>query len=177
MPEIQPSSFLKAADHISAQYDLLKQLEIDINVAATNAFVTIDPAGSNNGITYTAKKAGSDGNLYSVTYVDPGLPSQSLSASMVNGSLIINLATNGGGSIITTANDIISSVSNIGPVDHLLTLTLSGSSGTGIVTAIPQTYLSTGLTGPVAQVMLDTSDADAISPTISAAQELDTGLS
>lgn len=80
--------------------------------AGTQASGTSGVEGNNNGITWTAAagQIGTAGNDITVALEDPGAAGQAL-AVVVNGrTVIVNLATDGGGAITSTAAQVIAAV-------------------------------------------------------------------
>lgn len=80
--------------------------------AGTQASGTSGVEGNNNGITWTAAagQVGAAGNDITVALEDPGAAGQAL-AVVVNGrTVIVNLATDGGGAITSTAAQVIAAV-------------------------------------------------------------------
>jgi hypothetical protein len=74
--------------------------------APTNAVVatlTVDPAGANNSMTYTAKRKGAYGNGIHVAYATPLTPSAALSVGVVGKVITVNLATGPGTVQVETA--------------------------------------------------------------------------
>lgn len=95
-------------------------------------------------LTYDAIVAGEAGNLLNLTYVDPGLPNQSLSILVVDNDITATLATDGLGAITTTASQL-SAVLNANPsVSALLQVTISGTNS-NVQAAQSQTFLAGGL--------------------------------
>lgn len=110
-------------------------------VAGVKASVTINPAGSDNTIKWTAVTAGKAGNAITVQYLDPAAASQTLYIEVQGKNIVVHLATNGSGSITTTASQIITAVAAHTAASALVTATAVGTT-TGVVTAIAQTWLT-----------------------------------
>lgn len=118
------------------------------STASQKATVTIDPTGVDNSIIWTAVADGTPGNFITIEYVDPGTTNASLSLVRDGANITVNLATDGGGSITTTAADIVNAVVASGNEDIAEIVTAdfpTGQSGTGTVTAIGQTSLTGGV--------------------------------
>lgn len=116
------------------------------DVGAQAATLTTALAGSDNDLTFTARKGGSWGNDVQVAYVDPGGATASLSV-VVSGPLItVNLAR-AASAIITTANDIKTAIERKPDARALVEVELAGAAGTGIVTALAATSLAGGSYG------------------------------
>lgn len=130
-----------SADNFAAQ-----EIKLVLQPKQAKAQVIIDPGGSNDNVQFVAKQLGIFGNRLNVAYVDPAMPDQVLSINVVTPDITINLATDGGGSIITTAQQIADAV-NAHPTAALLVEAIPQTPGTGVVTAIAQTFLTGGL-GP-----------------------------
>src|SRR5512138_335464 len=72
---------------------------------ATRPYYTTNLTGDNNDITWS--QVGGTTSDVSIIYVDPGLPSQSLSISVSTNAITVNLATNASSVITTIASDIV----------------------------------------------------------------------
>lgn len=117
---------------------------------AAQATIGVNPTGDDNALTFTAKKYGTEGNNISVTYVDPSANSQSLSVSVFRQDIIVSLATDGGGSITSTAAEVKAAIEASVAAAALVTVTIdtsdtgTGDDGSGVVTAIAKTALESG---------------------------------
>lgn len=106
-------------------------LETNAAVKATGA--TGDEADS-NGITWTAKDYG--GNEIVIVLKDPGDTEQQLSVAVAGKTVIINLATDATGDIVSTAADVIAAIEVSDDASALVTVANTGNSdGSGVVTA------------------------------------------
>jgi hypothetical protein len=115
-------------------------------IAAVAANVSIDPSvNTDDIIVWTAVVAGTPGNFISIEYIDPGVSDSPLSLTR-NGAIIeVSLATNVGGFIISTADDVIAAVIADDDVSEIVTTTLPGGGvGTGILAATGPTLLTNG---------------------------------
>jgi hypothetical protein len=110
------------------------------------AKVTIDPAGDNNTLKWTAATSGAAGNNISIEYRNPGLPNQAFLAEAVGNAVIIHLETDSGGGIVTSAAQINSGIDSVPAVRALVVASnkITGSTGEGVVPAVPQTFLAGG---------------------------------
>lgn len=94
-------------------------------------------------LTYTSKEY--SGNYIRVRYVDPGSPSQSISVSVTsNYDITVNLATDGGSAITSTATQIKAAIEANTPANALVLITISGT-GANIQTAQAYTNLANGM--------------------------------
>jgi hypothetical protein len=93
--------------------------------------------GNNNDLIWTSRQAGATG--YTIAYINPGAPGAEASIEFSDTDILVNLATNGSSVITTTANDIISLVSNSDEVSALVKVNnADDNDGSGIVTALSQ---------------------------------------
>lgn len=120
--------------------------------------LTTNMTGANNDVVFTDARATTTagtnaslgGGTVSVRFVDPGANNQPLSVSTTvdgdgNALVTVSLATNGGGSITTTASQLITAVSQDATASQYVSVALaSGNDGTGVVTALAQTALTGG---------------------------------
>lgn len=120
------------------------------NDAEVLALLTTALLGSNNDLKYSAVAGQGDGaNGITVAYVDPGAPSAALSVVVAARVITVNLATDGGSVITTTAAQIAAAIALSIPASRLVTVVNApGNDGTGIVTALAATHLAGGLDGP-----------------------------
>lgn len=103
--------------------------------------------GSNNDMVITARPQyyGAAGDLIRVQYRDPAANSQSLSITVNGFDIIVNLATDGGGTITSTAALIKTAIEASAAANALVSLANSGAdNGTGVVTAMALTGLAGG---------------------------------
>ena len=96
------------------------------------------------GITYTAVDAGVAGNSITITLVDPAAPNSPLSINVLSTDITINLATNGGSALTTTATQLVAALALDAP--SLALITASGS-GASPLAALSITNLATGTDG------------------------------
>lgn len=90
-------------------------------------------------LTYTAVDAGPQGEDITITLVDPGANDQSLAISVVGTDIVVSLATDSGGSITSTGNDVKAAL-NLDPDASDLIL-VSGTNASP-VTALTETPLA-----------------------------------
>ncbi len=116
------------------------------NVDGDSASMSTALAGADNDLTFTAKQGGTQGNGIMVAYVDPGAVSQPLSVSVSGQVITVNLATDAGGNIISSAAQIREAINQDADASALVTASLAaGNDGTGVVTAMNHTSLAGGL--------------------------------
>lgn len=95
----------------------------------------------NQGLTYTAVEIGAAGNDISIELLDPEANDQSLAITVTDNLISVSLATDGGGSITTTATQLQTALDADGDVTALVTVT--GTGGTP-VTALAEDNLEGG---------------------------------
>ena len=101
--------------------------------------------GSNNAILWTAKVPGAAGETIKVQLLDPSANSQDLAVSVVGNTVVASLKTGSGGTIESTAAQVIAAVNA-----HLVAKTLviaansGASTGAGVVAAVAATALDNG---------------------------------
>lgn len=106
--------------------------------------------GANNDLKFTAKTIGTTGNSNTVTYVDPGGNNAALGVVITPNSgyaaVVVNLATDSGGAITTTANDILVALTVAGASfsDFMSVTYVTGNDGSGVVTAMSSSALTGG---------------------------------
>jgi hypothetical protein len=119
-------------------------------VTAVKAALTVNPAGNENGLTFTAKNYGTDGNLISIEYVDPSANDQTLSVSVHNTAITVSLATGVAGAITSTAAEVLAAVNASIPASKLVVATIYAGDtgavddGSGVVTAMALDFLVDG---------------------------------
>lgn len=109
--------------------------------------LTIDPAGSHNGLFYTAKDnalyRGSSGNNLNVIY-SSAIVQSATTLTLTASAITVNLATSGG-QIITTAQDIMDLINHDAVASGMVTVYLApGNSGTGKVTTTSAMHFAGG---------------------------------
>lgn len=118
---------------------------------AVYASYTTNIAGQNNDLVFTAKYAGAIGNGIKVQYVVPTEDHQ-LSHTIVDRKITFTLGytETGGGSVTTTANDLIAYVISQADIRQLIKVpTLKANNdGTGLLTTMAEQTLTGGINGP-----------------------------
>lgn len=114
---------------------------------AARATLDVNPAGDDNGLTFTARAYGAEGNGITIEYVDPGADS-ALSVSVFRQAITVTLAY-AEAAITSTAAEVLAAVNASGAASQLVTVALLESddnfdSGAGIVTAMAATALEGG---------------------------------
>jgi hypothetical protein len=116
-----------------------------VNAEPQRATLTTALSGANNDMVFSARIAGSKGNGISIAYVNPGTPSAALSVAVVARAITVNLATNGGSSITSTAAEVKAALEANERIADLITIANSGAdTGAGVVTALTATNLAGG---------------------------------
>lgn len=114
--------------------------------AGAYSSLTTALAGTNNDLTFTAKRKGVAGDSIRVRYVDPGAPDAALSVVVAGTDITVNLATDGTSVITTTAADIAAAIAASLDANALVGVAnAGGNDGTGLVIALAYTPLSGGV--------------------------------
>jgi hypothetical protein len=121
-------------------------------VPADGARATLarNPAGDDNALTFTAVEYGAGGNSISIAYIDPGAINQSLSVTVADKAITVSLATNGSGTITSTAAQVKAAIEANAVANALVTAAIntsdSGSAddGSGVVTALAAANMTGG---------------------------------
>ncbi len=113
------------------------------SAGAAASTLTLGSAVLNDGVLFTAKSAGTEGNAISVEYVDPGAEEAVLSVDTSANKITVNLATDVDGAISTTPADIVAAFS----ANTLVTAVALGD-GDEAVTAVSEVYLEDGTDEP-----------------------------
>ena len=118
-------------------------LSVAVSGTLTAASLTTALTGTNNDLVYTAKDTSLDGNNITVRYVDPAANSQTLYVKVDGQAITVNLATNGGGTITSTAAQVAAAIAAHPLANALVSVAnAGGNDGTGVVTALSATNLS-----------------------------------
>jgi hypothetical protein len=104
----------------------------------TAAFATVDDQ-----LTFVARDPGEAGNDISITYVDPSAINQSLSVELDGTDITVNLATNGSGTITSTAAQVRTALLADDDISALIYCDLVGD-GSDVVEALATNTLSDG---------------------------------
>lgn len=118
---------------------------VDDQTAALGfAALTINPAGSNNSMTYTSKLQGLEGEQITVEYVDPGGASASLNVDVQGTGIKVNLATGTDSAITSTAALVKAAIEANAAAAALVSVAdAGGDDGTGVVAAAAEAALAT----------------------------------
>jgi hypothetical protein len=154
MATIVPELFLRLADRISAQYELLLNFETSANLVENQASLSVgtltksrlylDFTGSNNEVLLRAKEFGPAGNDISIELRDPNANNQSLTPLIFGKEIIILLATGSGGAITTTLSEVLTLLQTYKPYYDLIEVVETAAT-TGLVQEIAKTNLASGL--------------------------------
>lgn len=82
----------------------------------------------NQGLTYTAVEIGAAGNDITIALIDPSANNESLAINVTGTDIVVTLATDGGGSITTTATQLQTALAADPDVTALVTVTGTGGS-------------------------------------------------
>jgi hypothetical protein len=112
---------------------------------AAQAAVTINPTGDDNALVYTAVQYGARGNLISIAYVNPSANNAALAVTVSGQAISVSLATNGGGSITSTAAQVLAAIEAHPVASTMVTVAdAADNDGSGVVTAIAADFLEGG---------------------------------
>lgn len=117
---------------------------------AAQATLAVNPTGDDNGLTFTARSYGAEGNEITIEYVDPSANDAALAVSVFRQAIIVSLATGVAGAIESTAADVLAAVEAHGLANALVTVAIdasdsgSGDDGSGVVTAMAAAPLADG---------------------------------
>lgn len=118
-----------------------------VNLAASDipATLSFDNASpdANSKVTFTARTGGTTGNSITVAFVDPGIADQTLFVSVTGTDITVNLATDSGLSITSTADDVAKAVNGDVDASALVYAEASGD-GSTVVEAHAQASLTGG---------------------------------
>lgn len=139
-----------ALSSMATQFPSLLMAGNGAPVAAVRATATVNPAGDDNGLVYTARQYGAGGNTIAVQYVDPAGNSKALSVRVEENLIRVSLATNGGGTITSTAAQVKAAIEASAQANALVSIAImtadtgTADDGSGVVTAMARTTLSGG---------------------------------
>jgi hypothetical protein len=117
---------------------------------AVRATLSRNPAGDDNALTFTAVAYGTGGNSITITYVDPAANDAALGVVVAGSAITVNLATDGGGVITSTAAMVLAAIEASGPASALVDVAIdTGDSGvaddgSGVVTALASAPMTGG---------------------------------
>lgn len=118
--------------------------------ASAQATRTVNPAGDDNALTYTAVVYGAGGHAISIRYVDPAANDAALAVSVVGSAITVSLATGVAGAITSTAAEVLAAIEASAPAAALVTVAIATSDsgvaddGSGVVTAMSVLSLAGG---------------------------------
>ena len=124
----------------------------------THEFLATAMTGANNDIVVMSRQSGTSPS-WTLTLADPAANNASLSVSKSGNNITVNLATNGSGTITSTASQVVAALnSDDDSAPYVYAIVKTGDTGEGVVTALAQTALTswTGTT-PTLDVSLETS--------------------
>ena len=122
-------------------------LTMNLDAAATPvtaSALTMDCTNALADVNLTAVTAGLIGNGISTQFVDPGAASQALSVSVSGNAITVNLATDAGSNVTSTAAQVAAAINADAAASALVSAAPEGA-GTGVVNSIAQTNLAGGV--------------------------------
>lgn len=133
--------------------------------ADAKAKLSTGVVASDNAILYTAKEAGTAGNSIRVRHVDPGGTSATLSVSVSDTDITVNLGRSGG-ALSSDADAVVDAVNASTPAAALVSASsaVGDSNGDGIVAAVAYTNLAGGKATKVSRVETTTVITDPEDP-------------
>lgn len=120
---------------------------------SVQATLSRNPAGDDNALTFTAVAYGEVGNAITIAYVDPSDNDIELSVDVVDSAIVVTLATDSGGTITSTAADILAAIEASEAASALVTVTINtadtgtNDDGSGVVTALAAAPMTGGVDG------------------------------
>ena len=138
----------------------VKLLEVDqtVPICATLS-TTLD--GANNDLVFTAVTAGASGNSTTVRLLDPEANDATLSVTVAGAAITVHLATNGSGTITSTAALVKAAIDAKAEAAALVTVAnKAANDGTGVVTALAATALTGGLDYTEIQTLVEQTTLD-----------------
>lgn len=142
-------------------------------VVGTGDSAATGVVGSNNALTFTAKKPTASGaSGITVTITDPATPSAALAVSVTGTDITVTLATDGDSDEISTAAEVLAAVNAHASASALVEVShTSTSTGAGVVAPVTETALTGGSVVSAGAYTFD-ADAGLILPTAAAATGL-----
>ena len=127
-------------------YAALGDIDSDSGTSpAVKAVLTTALTGANNDLTLLAKTAGTAGNSITVHLDAPDAADAALSVDVASVAITVNLATDSGKAIISTASEVRAALNADAEAKALITASIApGNSGVGVVTALPAANLAGG---------------------------------
>lgn len=101
---------------------------------------------SNQQVLYTAKTAGTAGNSIQTAHVNPG-NNGVLAVAVVGTTITVTLATDSGGTVTSTASDVVDAVNQSAAASALVLATNGAGNGSGLAVAGAASALSGGTNG------------------------------
>lgn len=153
------ATVLKTAAGLSLLLGGALLLNAGAPVTAVAASLTVNPAGDDNGLTFTARNYGAEGNRITIEYRDPGTNNATLSVSVSGDTIVVNLATGAAGAVTSTAAEVLAAVNASVAASRLVSVAIHAADtgvaddGSGVVTAMAAAPL-TGGTGTAINVAL-----------------------
>ena len=141
--EATPTATITSASAVLTNVTSLTDIEVGMYASAPGAFADLIVQD----LTYTSLVDGTFGNSITIEYLDPGANSSPLSVSVVGTDITVSLETNGGGSITSTANDVLGAIQG-SDASTLVDVAVTGT-GSNVQTAAAQTPLAGGTAGPI----------------------------
>lgn len=126
---------------------------------AVRATLSRNPAGDDNALTFTAVAYGVGGNSITIAYLDPSANDAALSVDVTGSAITVNLATDSGGLITSTAAEVLAAIEADALADALVTVAIdTGDSGvaddgSGVVTALASAPMTGGAGTGIGQVV------------------------
>jgi hypothetical protein len=115
-------------------------------VVGTGDAAEVGTAGSNHGLTVTARQPTASGaSGITITVVDPATASAALAVSVNGTDISVSLATDGDSDEISTAAEVMAAINAHAAASALVTVTHTGdSTGAGVMPAVSETALTGG---------------------------------
>lgn len=116
---------------------------VAVNSAASEA-LTINGGGANDALKFVAKRNPQDAtaNPISVTFADPGAASSALSVSVTGNAITVNLATDSGSAITSTANQVRDAIRAHAAANALVNVHATEGTGDGVLAAAASANLT-----------------------------------
>lgn len=126
----------------SSAADVVQLVGVGAPEDAAQATLGRNPTGDDNALMFTAVAYGAAGNSISIEYLDPSSNDAALSIDVSGTTVVVNLATDSGGDITSTAAEILAAWEAKPEAAVLATVEIdasdsgSGDDGSGVVTAL-----------------------------------------
>jgi hypothetical protein len=118
--------------------------------ASAQASLTVNPAGDENGLIFTAVEYGVTGNDISIAYVHPDDESAPLSVSVSGKAITVSLETDPAAEIVSTAAEVLAAIEAHARADELVSVVIHDADGgdeddgSGVVTVMARANLAGG---------------------------------